>query len=139
MAKGKEFNKLGKRGNRQTIKPEIRSTDNETPTFSFKHVCNNHCQLLEWQKQELSQLVNTFKIMESLMWKEVRKHQGLNLHPISRPVYPLPTSVPEDAILEEVKVDEEERIFGYRGGRVFYLIWFDRAHEVCPENKVRRA
>lgn len=115
------------------------STDNETPVFSFKHVCENHCQLSEWQKQELSILIGTFKAMENLCWKDVRKSAGLNMKPVTDSiVYSLPHSVPSDATIQEVKVDDGKRLFGYRAGRVFCIIWFDRNHEVIPYHKAKR-
>lgn len=115
------------------------STDNETPVFSFKHVCNNHCQLSDWQKQELALLIGTFKTMENLYWKDMRKCAGLNMKPVTDTiVYPLPQSVPVDATIQEVKVDDEKRLFGYRAGRVFCIIWFDRIHEVIPYHKSKR-
>ncbi|MBA1335913.1 MAG: hypothetical protein HPY66_1731 [Firmicutes bacterium] len=40
--------------------------------------------------------------------------------------------------MEEIKVDDRRRIIGYRGGRIFHLIWFDRDHEVCPMGKPKR-
>jgi len=114
------------------------STDNLTPLFSFKHVSDNHCLLCEWGNPELSELIGTLKTMESLTWSQVRQHKGLNLTGVDHPAYPPPPSVPGDASITEVRVDEKRRLFGYRGGRVFHLIWFDRNHQVCPAGKVRR-
>lgn len=115
------------------------STDNETPVFSFKHVCDKYCQLSNWQKQELSLLIGTFKTMESLYWKDVRRSAGLNMKPVTDSiVYPLPHTVPADATIQEVKVDDGKRLFGYRAGRVFCIIWFDRNHEVIPYHKPKK-
>ena len=111
------------------------STDSQYPVFSFKNVCSNHCQLSDWQGRELLKLITTFKTMESLPWGEVRNHKGLNLKPIEQCAFRLPDSVPEDVVIQEVKVDKKRRLFGYRAGRVFYLIWFDRNHDVVPMGK----
>jgi len=114
------------------------STDNKNPVFSFRNVCSNHCQLSNWHGRELLLLISTFKTMESLSWREVRNHKGLNLKPIEQFVFRLPDNVPDDVVIQEVKVDEKRRLFGYRAGRVFYLIWFDRNHEVVPVGKSKK-
>ncbi|WP_338835892.1 MAG6450 family protein [Neomoorella thermoacetica] len=107
------------------------------PTFSFLHASDNDCLLCEWQKDELQQLVATFKKMEVLTWKEIWQHPGLDLH-LVEPSKPLPPGVSPDVTVYSINVDEKKRIYGYRAGNVFRLLWFDRNHEVCPYHKVKR-
>ena len=45
----------------------------------------------------------------------------------------LPNNIPEDARLSEMRIDQKKRIFGFRVQSVYYIIWFDRNHSVCPE------
>ena len=45
----------------------------------------------------------------------------------------LPDNIPEDERLSEMRIDEKKRIFGFRVQSVYYIIWFDRNHSVCPE------
>ena len=45
----------------------------------------------------------------------------------------MPENIPEDAKLSEMRIDEKKRIFGFRVDSVYYIIWFDRDHSVCPE------
>lgn len=124
-------------GNRAT---ELRgeSTENQAPLFSFRCVCETHCQLSDWEKAEIKALMSTLQKVEGLLWKDIRRHQGLNYKPLDSVAYQLPPNVPPDATIEELKVDKRRRLIGYRSGRIFNLVWFDRNHEVCPEGKVMR-
>lgn len=114
------------------------STDNQTPLFSFRCVCKTHCQLSEWEKTEIKSLISTLQKVEGLLWRDIKKHQGLDYKPVDKVAYKLPSSVPPDATIEELKVNKQRRLVGYRSGRIFNLVWFDRVHGVCPEGKVAR-
>ena len=45
----------------------------------------------------------------------------------------LPDNIPEDVKLSEMRIDEKKRIFCFRVQGVYYIIWFDRDHSVCPD------
>lgn len=134
---------LNKQGNSGKISSKAtdvidRSTDDMSPVFSFRHVCSTHCKLSDWRGNEVNLLIKLFQKMEAIPWKDIRGHSGLNYKPVDHYIYKLPEDVPKDITLHELRVDGDRRIFGYRGERVFYLIWFDRNHEVCPQNKSKK-
>lgn len=128
----------GKIPEKALIKPQ-QTPSTEYPTFSFLHVCDNHCRLSAWQGQELIDLVNTFKKMESLTWVEIARHSGLRFKKIEGYTKPLPPDVSPEVTVYEVRVCEVKRLFGYRINNIFRVLWFDREHEVCPFNKQKRA
>lgn len=131
-----------KKGKINTSATEIKSvnTGNEYPVFSFRHVCDNHCFLSEWQKDELLELLETFKKMESLTWNELvtNRHGGLDYRKETGLSKPLPAKVSPDVDVCRVKVCEVKRLWGYRVGNVFRVLWFDREHEIVPWHKVKR-
>lgn len=108
------------------------------PVFSFIHVSDKHCPLSNWRGKELNELIVTLQTMEQLTWDNMKAHKGLNIKPITKFAKPLPQRVSPDETIFEVKVCEVKRIFGYRTGNVFRVLWFDREHEVCPWRKVKR-
>lgn len=111
---------------------------NDYPVFSFIHVSEQHCLLSEWQGEELLQLIRALKTMEQLRWTNVGSHGGLRFKPIDNYAKPLPFNVSPEVTVCEFRVCEVKRVFGYRVGNVFRILWFDREHEVCPWHKVRR-
>lgn len=110
------------------------------PVFSFAHVCDKHFLISSWQKDELIELINTFKIMEELPWSRIHNHSGLRFKKIDKKslTKPLPDKVSPEVTVFEVRVCKVKRVFGYRMDDVFRILWFDRGHQVLPENKVRR-
>ena len=127
--------KTSKINPKATIPDESR---HEYPVFSFLHVCERHCLLSEWQGQELIELVNAFKKMESVKWNQLFDHPGLNYEKIHKYSKPPPPQVSPDVTVYGFRVSEKKRVFGYRAGNVFRILWFDRNHEVTPYHKQRR-
>ena len=116
----------------------INSSDtNNSPVFSFKYASQSHCLLSDWRGDELIELINAFKTMESLTWNQVMQHSGLRYKVISNPARKIPADVSPDVSICEVRICKRKRVLGYRSLNVFRIIWFDREHEICPEGKRR--
>ncbi len=115
-------------------------TGNNNPVFSFRHVCENHCLLSAWQAGELTELLGTFKLMESLTWNQLvtNRHKGLDFRKEDNYTKSLPPPVSPEVDVCRVKVCEKKRLWGYRAGQVFRILWFDRLHEVVPYHKQKR-
>lgn len=109
------------------------------PVFSFKYVSENHCLLSDWHGNELIELIEAFKIMESLSWNQVLTHSGLRYKKIDKLARPLPRTVSPDVAICEFRICQKKRVLGYRMGNIFRVIWFDRNHEICPIGKNRKA
>lgn len=143
MAKNKEIRRqeTHKGKIKQSVVIKHANTGNENPVFSFRHVCDNHCLLSDWQGNELIELISTLKTMETLTWNQLvtNRHSGLDYRKENNYAKPLPPRVSPDIDVCRVKVCERKRLWGYRAGNVFRIMWFDRNHEVIPYHKQRKA
>lgn len=106
--------------------------------FGFLSVCDNHCLLSEWHGSELSELIGCFKKVERTIWKNILKDDGLDYKRHHHINLPLPKNFPPDATLDSIRVNQKMRLYGYRLNDVFYIVWFDREHLVCPVGKQKR-
>lgn len=105
------------------------------PVFRFGSSDDNKWLLHDWQKNELKALLKCFKKMEKLTWCSIRRDTGLRMTKLKNVDPPLHVSPEVD--LYEIRVTQEQRIHGYLIENIFYLVWFDRDHSVCPEGKNR--
>jgi hypothetical protein len=116
------------------------STDDEHPSFRFTYADKNRWTLAEWTSSEINDFIEGLKKIEKYTWAQIKGHgskkrgesvaTGYKLitnHPS------LPDNIPEDVKLSEMRIDEKKRIFGFRVQGVYYIIWFDRDHSVCPD------
>lgn len=137
MGKRRIPNQDKKKGHRLPTKvTEVKHpgpTNNLSPVFSFSSTCKQLYQLSSLQKDELDVLINSLQIMSKLSWKEVLKHSGLRYKgPIEHYNGKLPEWLDDDVELFEFRFSRRGRVFGYRTGQIFNIIWFDRNHEVNP-------
>ena len=109
----------------------------EAVTFSFKNSCENHFLLSTWKDRELSDLIKTFKTMESLDWNQIYQHNGLRYKLIDQCPRTLPHGIPPDVSIFELRVNEKSRLFGYRSDNICNIIWFDNNHLALPCGKQR--
>jgi hypothetical protein len=116
------------------------SADDEKPSFKFTYADKNRWVLSGWTPSEIKDLIEGLKKIEKYTWKQIRDHGSkkrgesvgtgyklIDKHPT------LPNNFSEDARLSEMRIDQKKRIFGFRVQSVYYIIWFDRDHSVCPE------
>lgn len=116
------------------------STDNENPSFRFKYVDKSRWCLSDWQSKELDDLIQALKKIENYTWEQIRRQGsktkggsvGTGYKIINNPP-PLPADISEDVTFSEMRVCQRKRIFGFRSGSIYYIVWFDRDHSVCPE------
>lgn len=117
-----------------------KSYDDDKGRIGFSKVCDRRCKLEEWQGKELSILLDCFQKIEKLTWKEIIQDNGLHYEPhVKHTAYRTPDTFPEDTSLASLRVDSKKRIYGFRAQDTFYVIWFDKNHEVCPLNKSKRS
>lgn len=114
------------------------STDNNAPFFSFEHLCENNFMIINLGKIELKELHAFLKRSSGMPWNQVRQVFKYKIIPRKGLSCRVPDSVPDDASISEMRVTNEHRIFGFRTGSVFNIIWFDPTHDVCPEGKKKR-
>lgn len=146
MSKKNKINKPDRRKRQRRINEDTTdltadsSNDEERPSFRFTYADPNRWLLSDWTASEVKDLVEGLKKIEKYNWLQIKKHgskkrgesvgTGYKLianHPT------LPAGVPEPIKLSEMRIDNTKRIFGFRAGTIYYIIWFDRDHSVCPE------
>ncbi|MEH2148588.1 MAG6450 family protein [Nostoc sp.] len=116
------------------------TTDHLKPSFRFKHADPNRWCLSKWEAEEIVDLMRALQKIENHTWLQI-KSQGsktrgesvgcgfkvIKQHPT------LPSSVSDDTVISEMRVCKKKRIFGFRIDSIYYIVWFDRDHSVCPE------
>ncbi len=138
----KEKNKKSKNNNGKNISNTQVKGENYNKRHGkiiFKNVDHhNSCKISNWQGKELTLLIDCFKKIESLTWDEIFKDKGLNWERNSHIAIPLPEDFPNDAKLYSMRVNQKKRIYGYRSEEYFCIVWFDKNHVVCPEDKEKK-
>ncbi len=109
-----------------------------TGRIAFSKVCDRHCLLSDWDKKELKLLIDCFKKIESMCWKDIKSYNGFNYETIKHIAITPPSSLPPDATLKSLKLNDDHRLYGYRAQDTFNIIWFDKTHMVCPMNKQKK-
>jgi hypothetical protein len=116
------------------------NADDEHPSFKFTYADKNRWVLSDWSPSEINDLIEGLKKIEKYTWAQIKGHGskkpgesvGTGYKLIDKP-RTWPENIPEDARLSEMRIDDKKRIFGFRVQSVYYIIWFDRDHSVCPE------
>lgn len=111
-------------------------TDLQTPVFSFKYAHDSY-PLFNWGKRELKGLLRSLKMMESLSWKRIKadgrdgslRYTSINQRDFPKDI-PSILNISPDETLIELTVGDPCRLFGFRTGRIFNIIWFDKNHDV---------
>lgn len=117
------------------VKKEAFRTSNSRRTnqilISFEY-CDDrkHC-LCELNKNELKEITKTFKILNTNSWLEARQHTGLQIKAL-KDINP-PSYISEDVKLNEIRFNQKGRLHGFHMDGIYYVIWFDKNHEVTAK------
>ncbi|MEM1170231.1 MAG: hypothetical protein AAGJ08_14410 [Cyanobacteria bacterium P01_H01_bin.35] len=94
----------------------------------------------DWNSSEINDLIQGLKKIEKYTWAQIKtqgsKKPGSSVgtgYKLISSHRSLPENIPKQIKLSEMRIDEKKRIFGFRLGAIYYIIWFDREHSVCPE------
>lgn len=91
--------------------------------------CHKKYPLEDLQKKDLKNFIQFAKKIENKTWKEIKfSDNGFNYETIKDKK--LPTNSNGIITMESLRVDGKFRLIGYRNNEYFYVIWFDRNHEV---------
>lgn len=115
-----------------------KSFDDEKAKLIFSKACETHCQLSEWHRDELNALINCFKKLESMQWKDIKKDSGFDYETVKYICLQRPKTLPPDASLDSLRVSGKSRLYGYRTQEFFNIIWFDKNHIVCAMDKQKK-
>jgi hypothetical protein len=127
----------------QRIKNQVPvSSDDECPSFRFTYADKNRWTLSDWAPSELKDLIEGLKKIEKYTWGQIKSHgskkKGQSVGTGYKQIDKFP-KLPEDVPAEyakffsEMRIDRTKRIFGFRVNSMYYIVWFDRNHSVCPE------
>ena len=123
----------------QTIGQLPVNTDNDKPSFRFTYADKNRWTLSDWTPTEIKDLIEGLKKIEKYTWGQIKSHGSKNRGQSVGTGYKLisdPPALPlelQKKDITEMRIDRKKRIFGFRENSVYYIIWFDRDHSVCPE------
>lgn len=78
-------------------------------------------------------MIRQFKMMASMTWDQIYAHKGLGWDevPSSAMKWRIPIPTPRER-LHHIRVSKRGRVWGYREGDTFYVVWLDPNHEVTP-------
>lgn len=105
----------------------VDNNDN-TCNLKFSKCDDNKYQLWDLTKQELKSFVCFAKKIENAKWIDIQQSNGFKYESIYN--LKLPDTISKDIILKSIRVTGEFRIYGYRMGSDFYIIWFDPNHKL---------
>lgn len=109
---------------------EVDDSDYKPPVFSFEYLQKDWC-IQDCQQEERSKMLDKLRRLSSLSWREIRQQDrhGLGTEVIHRnSIKPrVPSFLTDDVNLLAFRVIEKAPMVGYRKGRIFYVIWIDRA------------
>jgi hypothetical protein len=81
-------------------------------------------------------IVGTLRTFCELPWTGIHASDGLRPRPApdsQRRNAPRPPGLSPDVNITKIRASGKCRIYGYRDGDVFHLLWFDRNHLIMPE------
>jgi hypothetical protein len=119
--------------------------DERTPSFSFLHADRAYAGGWSWPDDvEAGEILRFLCEMSRYTWREItdrRRPNGKVMHHEQ----PIETVCPEaqsritelglDAVFERLfrfELGSRKRLWGFATEGVFYVLWWDRDHQVCP-------
>ncbi len=126
----------------RTPKGQSASSIKENPVWRFKHFDTDPQSPWSWTKlnsngQELIKILEKLREFESMPWKDIlgdknhRLRQAAISNRAQQRLNQLGLSDEADNICS-LRIDSKKRVVGILRGSIFYLLWWDPNHEVCP-------
>lgn len=104
------------------------------PSVCYHYMSDTVVALDELNQEFIVQMLKQFKVLGGISWDDISQYKGLGWDsiPQHRMKYTIPKSLNRDD-LYHIKVSKKGRVWGYREGNSFHLVWFDPNHKVTPE------
>ncbi len=107
---------------------------------ALKYYRPEHQCLSEWRPEELRAFSAFCRKLAQMTWQQIvetggRHKTGLGWTPVERSQLPRTDflhSISEDLSWMELRVTQVARVFGFRAGHAFFLVFLDRTHEIVP-------
>ena len=112
------------------------SSDDKKAYIALKYFDKNFECFSEWQSDELACFSNFVDKVNSMSWKQLKKHTGIRYKDIDVarriPGNNIKETLSKDITFCEMRVTEKARVVGFRRNTVFFICWLDRSHRICP-------
>lgn len=107
---------------------------------ALKYYRPEHQCLSEWTPDELRAFSAFCRKVAQMTWQQIvetggRHKTGLGWTPVARGQLPKADflhSISEDISWMELRVTQVARVFGFRAGHAFFLVFLDRTHDIIP-------
>lgn len=117
----------------RTSPVELDDSDARPPVFSFEYLQKGWC-IQDCQQEERSKMLDKLRKLSSLSWKDIRQQErhGLGTEIIDRGSLKaaLPAFITEEVRLLAFRAYDLVPMVGYRSGRIFHVVWIDRAFKL---------
>lgn len=112
-----------------------RPTKKEIPlvAISFRYAQQKYC-LSDCDRNEIKQVVKGLKTMSGLTWPQMgaldwKQYEDSALGGAVRP-----REISPDVRIGRIAPNRVIRIFGFRHEHYFFVLWFDRRHNIVPSD-----
>lgn len=107
---------------------------------ALKYYRPEHQCLSEWTPDELRAFSSFCRKLAQMTWQQIvetggRHKTGVAWTPIHLGQLPntdFLQDLSEDISWIELRVTQEARVFGFRAGQAFFLVFLDRTHDIIP-------
>jgi len=132
----------------RTVVPDISSSIQLHPVFSFRYADRENRGDWVWPTgTETDRFMNFLCDMNRSTWGQIRtqeygnegkrhrKHHGQPFDSVCNSAQKLISTLKLDEIFDELfrfRLDSRTRLWGFESSGVFYVLWWDANHKVCP-------
>jgi|GEM_PF-5854777 len=108
--------------------------------LALKYYRPEHQCLSEWTTDELRAFSAFCRKLAQMTWQQIvetggRAKTGVGWTPVERSQLPKTDflhSISQDISWMELRVTQVARVFGFRAGHAFFLVFLDRTHDIIP-------
>lgn len=115
-------------------------TDKQSPYINLKYFDGDYQCFSELDKADLKGFTDSIRKLSQMNWVELKKQAGKGksksgFAPTQIPREQLPQRSVLDKISEEInflelRLSQKARMFGFRSGAAFFLVFFDKDHNI---------
>lgn len=112
------------------ISKQVTTPKISRPSICFHHLTDTVVSLDELDRDALMHMLKKFKLLGGISWNEISKSSfGWEKIPQHSMNYTIPKNIGLNE-LYHIKITSAFRVWGYRDGDAFHLVWIDPNHKV---------
>jgi hypothetical protein len=126
--------KVQQKGNKKIPESATEVTRHDYISVCFIHLSDTVASLSSVSREWMEQMIRQFKVLGSISWNDITKMKGLGWDQVPQHSmkYTIPPSLGRTH-LNHIKISGKSRIWGFREGNSFHIVWLDPEHKVTPE------